>query len=182
MKLHQDNLVIRSAAHDDAPILCAWWNDGKVMAHAGYPKGLGITVQEVVRNLEAGKNHIMMLEIGGKAVGEMNYRITAEGAAEIGIKICQSDRQDKGYGTRFLKMLIKHLFDELGFQKIILDTNLQNTRAQHVYEKIGFRKTAVHIDSWQDQLGEWQSSVDYQMTKDEFLLFRVEAPESNFPS
>ena len=31
-------------------------------------------------------------------------------------------------------------------------------RAQHVYEKLGFRKTAVHYNSWKNQLGEMESS------------------------
>lgn len=171
MILIQDNLVIRSATREDAPLLCAWWNDGEVMAHAGYPNGLGVTVQEVVRNLEAANNHVLILEIDGEAVGEMNYRTAAEGTAEIGIKICKPDRQEKGFGTHFLEMLIGTLFNEHGYQKIILDTNLSNSRAQYVYEKIGFRKTAVHIDSWKDQLGNWQSSVDYQLTKKEYLEF-----------
>ena len=42
------------------------------------------------------------------------------------------------------------------------------TRAQHVYEKLGFRKTAVHYNSWKNQLGEMESSVDYELTADEF--------------
>lgn len=171
MILYQDNLVVRSAAPEDAPTLCAWWNDGKVMAHAGYPNGLGIKVEEVIRNLAAGNNHVMIMEIDGKAVGEMNYRAAGEGIAEIGIKICEPERREKGYGTRFLTMLIGYLFDGLGFQEIILDTNLKNTRAQHVYEKIGFRRTAIHTDSWKDQLGEWQSSVDYRITKEEYSQF-----------
>ena len=41
-------------------------------------------------------------------------------------------------------------------------------RAQHVYEKLGFRKTAVHYNSWKNQLGEMESSVDYELTADEF--------------
>lgn len=35
-------------------------------------------------------------------------------------------------------MLIEELFS-MGYEKIILETNLKNTRAQHVYERLGFR-------------------------------------------
>jgi RimJ/RimL family protein N-acetyltransferase len=64
-------------------------------------------------------------------------------------------------------MLINYLFTEMKVEKIILDTNLNNTRAQHVYEKIGFRKTAVRINSWKDQLGALQSSVEYELKKED---------------
>ena len=40
MKLRNDNLLIRYATKNDAAILCKWWNDGKIMAHAGFPNGI----------------------------------------------------------------------------------------------------------------------------------------------
>ena len=70
-----------------------------------------------------------------------------------------------------LSMLIASLFDDLGYRKIILDTNLNNTRAQHVYEKLGFRKLRVLENSWKNQLGEWQSSVDYEIYREDFVNF-----------
>ena len=85
----------------------------------------------------------------------------------IGIKICESDYQEKGIGRVVLSMLIEEMF-RMGANVIFLDTNLKNTRAQHVYEKLGFRKTAVHYNSWKNQLGEMESSVDYELTADEF--------------
>ena len=61
-------------------------------------------------------------------------------------------------------MLIGYLFDHEGYEKIILDTNVKNTRAQHVYEKLGFKKVRTRIDAWKDQHGELQSSIDYELT------------------
>lgn len=39
MFLQNNNITIRNATSKDASILCKWWNDGKVMAHAGTLKG-----------------------------------------------------------------------------------------------------------------------------------------------
>ena len=64
---------------------------------------------------------------------------------------------------KLLKMFIDGLFNDLGYPEIILDTNLNNLRAQHVYESLGFEKVRVNIDAWTDQLGNKQSSVDYRM-------------------
>lgn len=98
----------------------------------------------------------------------MSYSAAADRVAEIGIKICDFKEQNKGAGTRFLTMFIRYLFDVPGYHTIILDTNLKNTRAQHVYEKLGFRKIAVRTDAWTDQLGEWQSFIDYELTQAEW--------------
>ena len=54
------------------------------------------------------------------------------------------------------------------YRKIILDTNLRNERAQHVYEQLGFEKVRVRENSWKDQLGNWQSAVDYELTEEKF--------------
>lgn len=51
MIIRFENLVIRNATSNDAQILCNWWNDGKVVAHAGYPNGLGITTQDIIEDL-----------------------------------------------------------------------------------------------------------------------------------
>lgn len=168
MYMEQGNLVIRDATIADAELLCNWWNDGEIMAHAGFPKGLGITAQEVLTHLQTGQGSErkgrLILEIDGVPAGEMSYSPVSEHVAEIGIKICDFNLQNKGTGTQCLRMLIRYLFEAQGVHKIILDTNLKNTRAQHVYEKLGFRKIAVRKNAWPDQLGELQTFIDYELS------------------
>ena len=176
MRIEKANLVIRSAVTEDAQVLTDWWNNGEIMAHAGFPKGLGQTVERTLQQIgknQRGLSQLCLIEIDAFPVGETNFRI-AENSAEIGIKICNGAYQNKGYGSRLLCILIDYLFlDEAlkqvaSIDRLLLDTNLQNTRAQHVYEKIGFRKKAVNQNAWQDQLGVWQSSVDYEMLRTDY--------------
>ena len=168
MNLQHKNLTIRDAVAADAEQLTAWWNDGAVMAHAGFPLGLGTTVENVIARLGNGR---LILEENERLIGEACYRIVGEGIAEIGIKICETDCQNRGLGRVILSMLISWLFEQ-GFEKIVLDTNLTNLRAQHVYESLGFQKLRVNIDSWIDQLGNKQSAVDYELTEDSFVDYR----------
>ena len=164
MKLQFENLTIRQAVVADAKQLTAWWNDGAVMAHAGFPNGLGTTEEEVIGGLGNGR---MVIEESDRLIGECIYRNVADGVAEIGIKICETDCQNRGVGRKVLSMLIGWLFRN-GYSKIVLGTNLTNTRAQHVYESFGFRKVRTNIDSWKDQLGQLQSSVDYELVETDF--------------
>jgi RimJ/RimL family protein N-acetyltransferase/2'-5' RNA ligase len=139
------------------------------MAHAGFPKGIHTDADKLMEkiNNETDTSRRLIIEIDFDRVGEMSYRIQDD-VAEIGIKICNFSYHEKGYGTKVLKMLIEYLFKEMNVQKIILDTNLNNTRAQHVYEKIGFKKIGVRIDSWRDQLGVLRSVIDYELRREEF--------------
>ena len=165
MELQHGNILLRDATKADAKQLAEWWNDGAVMAHAGFPNGLGTTEEEVAEDIGAGA---LIIEEAGKPIGEANYRIVDDKVAEIGIKICVFDCQNRGIGKIVLSMLIHYLFDN-GFDKIVLDTNLENKRAQRVYESLGFRKVRVNIDSWTDQVGKLQSSVDYELVEKDFV-------------
>lgn len=165
MYIQYRNLTIRNAVAVDCEQLARWWNDGRVMAHAGFPNGLGTTPERIARELEEDDDvthRRLVIEYEGRAIGEMSYRRKDGGAAEIGVKICDFSMQERGLGKILLSMLIVRLF-EMGFERIVLDTNLHNTRAQHVYEQLGFRKVRVNRDSWVDQLGQSQSSVDYEL-------------------
>ncbi|WP_238322844.1 GNAT family N-acetyltransferase [Gorillibacterium massiliense] len=174
MYLQNGSLAIRPATAKDAATLACWWNDGEIMAHAGFPNGIYTTAAEVARSLKTDTdwNRRLILELEGTAIGEMNYRTVADNTAEIGIKICDVCQREKGFGTQYLSMLITYLFDQGDYRKILLDTNLRNIRAQHVYEKIGFRRVAVHMNAWTDQLGVPQSYVDYELIREWFRQLR----------
>jgi RimJ/RimL family protein N-acetyltransferase len=178
MKIEQGKLSIRNATAQDAQQLQTWWNDGAIMAHAGYPNGLGISVEKIVEQLsfDNDRKRRLIIELEGHPIGEMSYRTPVENTAEIGIKICDASQRNKGYGSIYLKMLMAYLFTDLNYGRIILDTNLENERAQHVYEKLGFTRLRINRNAWKDQSGQMQSSVDYEMTREAYLeLFREES-------
>ena len=64
-----------------------------------------------------------------------------------------------------------YVSQENGRMTVVLDTNLKNLRAQHVYERLGFKKVRVRENSWTDELGEPQSAVDYELTPKDFVDF-----------
>lgn len=176
MKLDLNQITVRTAVTEDASAITKWWNDGTVMAHAGFPNGLGESVESVEKQISYNnlKSQIGIIECDLNPVGELSYSIENH-QAEIGIKICETIKQNQGMGRIVLSMLINYLFldeeltGELSVERIVLDTNLNNTRAQHVYESLGFTKKGIRVDAWIDQLGEKQNAVDYEMTKESFL-------------
>lgn len=177
MELQYENITIRRASVVDAELLATWWNDGRVMAHAGYPNGLGTSVQKVMEQIKQESDDTVrryLILIDGTRVGEMVHRQINSLVCEIGIKICVPEMQNRGYGRKILSLFISGLFDCLGYRKIQLDTALENTRAQHVYESLGFQKLAVNRNSWVDQLGHSRSSVDYSLTPEQFHSYLEE--------
>lgn len=176
MLLKHGNLTIRNAAEEDAAQLALWWNDGRIMAHAGFPNGTGQTAQEIAASIREDTDQTrrrLMIEADGAAAGEMVYRRIDDQTAEIGIKLCDFSKQNKGIGKILLSMLIASLFQDLGYRRIILDTDLGNKRAQHVYEQLGFTKLRVRENAWRDQVGTLRSSVDYELYQKDFISYAV---------
>ena len=157
------------------------------MAHAGFPNGLGTSEEKVQKQIAADNDDTrrhLVIWYDGNRIGEMSYANLGDSleetgedtienrTADIGIKICNSTFQEKGLGKIVLSMLIRELFSR-GYTKIVLDTNLKNKRAQHVYERLGFQKVNIRMDAWIDQVGEKQSVVDYELTKEHFVDFAL---------
>jgi len=176
MLLRRENLTLRAAVPEDAELLCRWWNDGRLMIWVGYPLGLKTTPERVWRELAACVDdtfRILIMEVGGLAIGEMNYRLLDNETASIGIKVCETDWRGRGFGGSFLRLLIDCLFRDFNRQKIILATDPNNAPARRLYEKLGFKPTRFRYHSWQNQIGEWRSSVDYELCRADYSLFGV---------
>lgn len=187
------NLRVRNATPEDAMLLSAWWNDGSIMEHAGFHNGTGETPDMIANRVrkdsdmtcrrliieEEAPGHV--LRKGDRdsldtryqyiPIGEMSYQNVGHRIAEIGIKICNVSRQNKGYGHIVLSMLIIELFQRLHFSSIILDTNITNERAHHVYEALGFERVGVQERAFRDSRGNWRTSVHYKLTPENFHSF-----------
>ncbi len=140
LPLSEGILTIRQARPEDAALLCTWWNDGAVMAHAGFPRGLGTTPEAVAASLaeDDDTRRRLILEAAGRPIGEMSTRRVAEGVTEIGIKICDARCRSVGTAPVISRAAARLAVPRGGDEKGDLDTNLANTRARHVYEKLGF--------------------------------------------
>lgn len=173
MKIIYKDILIRNVVDTDATQLRAWWNDGSVMAHAGFPNGVNTNEERIKGQIKnyTNQHRVLMIEYKGKAIGEMNYEFSDDDRCEIGIKICDASYQEKGLGRVILTLFIEELF-KMGAKTIFLTTNLNNKRAQHVYEKLGFKKIRIEYDSWTNQLGEKQSIVVYELKEEELISFK----------
>ena len=183
MNIRYKSLTIRDATSADSVQLAAWWNSGRIMAHAGFPNGLKTTAEKIASDISNSTGcHRLILEQYGKPIGEASYRTVPAEADESEQQPGSSAAAAGMLGILFSLlgmcalsalvgvMLISELF-RLGYAKIVLDTNLRNKRAQHVYERLGFRRLRVNVNSWVNQLGDLQSSVDYELNRNELNCF-----------
>jgi RimJ/RimL family protein N-acetyltransferase len=81
---------------------------------------------------------------GQRVIGALSLReISRPASARLGIRL-RPDCVDCGYGTEALSAFLPHFFGTMGFHRLLLDVAATNTRAIHVYEKLGFRHCGTH--------------------------------------
>ena len=167
--LQYENLILRKTEVTDALQLVSWWNDGRVMAHAGFPNGVGVLIDDVIGMIkkDSDDRQHFMLEINDNPIGEMHYRKKEDFCAEIGIKICDTRFQNKGLGKKFLSLLIQYLFDKQHYEKIKVNVAANNKKAQHVYERLGFKKYKQPPKKYLDE----KSSIHYELTLNNFVSY-----------
>lgn len=147
--------------------------NGGMMDHAGFPDGIHTTLENVTKQIANQDNfecrHIILYN--DSPIGEMVYRTIDKDMCEIGIKICDFSMQNKGFGKIILSLFIDGLFSQYNLKKIVLDTDLNNKRAQHVYEQLGFKKICINENSWRDQKGILRSTIDYELRQNHFISY-----------
>ena len=171
--LKYKNVSLRKAQVDDALQLSSWWNDGEIMAHAGFPNGVGVSVGEIVTLIKKNSDNrcLFILDVDGTSVGEMHYRKKGSVTSEIGIKICDKTFHNKGIGKKALSLLIHHLFDEHKCETVLVDVAAKNKMAQHVYEQVGFKpmnNTGCVTKKYKNRD---TGSIKYELRNDEFVSY-----------
>lgn len=76
--------------------------------------------------------------------------------------------QDRGLGTRTLKLLLRYLIEGRGHHRVTIDPAADNARAIRVYEKAGFKPVGVMRSYERGIDGEWHDALLMDLLAEEF--------------
>ena len=89
------------------------------------------------------------------------------GSAGFGLAIGEHDLRGGGLGTEAVNVIVDFCFGQLRLERVWLVTDSVNLRAQHVYEKAGFRHEArLRRAFYQD--GVFQDDIRMALLRDEW--------------
>jgi RimJ/RimL family protein N-acetyltransferase len=147
MLLQGPRVTVRPLARADLAQMAAWRPyDDPLYADANWPhRSLGELNQWYYRCSRDPRRLLCAVINGsGQLVGSITLR-EREGrqSARLGITL-GADYVDQGFGTEALGLFLTHYFEELGFDKMVLDVVGYNRRAIRVYQKLGFATVGQH--------------------------------------
>lgn len=75
-----------------------------------------------------------------------NIEFAGDRAISLDVFICETDYLGKGLGTQMITEFLKSHFANVS--DVLIDPEVKNSRAIHVYQKIGFRIVDTFIAPW----------------------------------
>ena len=164
-------MIVRKLAESDLLLRVSWMNNEKVYSsmHFDIPVILENTLKWYHNNLGNDKRADLTFEDNGEIVafGGLTAINREVNKAELYIFV-NPIAQKGGLGTTATMLLCKYGFEELGLNKIYLETNEDNSAARRVYEKCGFVLEGTHREEYRTPDGVVLSRMYYGLLKCEF--------------
>ena len=145
--IYGDGIRLRAVERSDIPSFIKWFNDPEVTHGLAAIFPMSEANEEIwfdnmlKRPIETQPLAIeIQIENEWKIIGNIaifDFDKIAH-SAEVGIVIGEKEFWGKGYGTKALKLILKHGFGTLNLNRISLQVYGLNDRAIRVYNKVGF--------------------------------------------
>lgn len=164
-------MIVRRLNKDDLSTRVEWMNNPRIYSSMHYevPVCLEKTLLWYEKNLNNDARVDLVFEENGDllAMGGLTSINREVNKAELYIFV-NPNLQRAGIGTKATKMLCKYGFEQVGLNKIFLETNEDNYIARRVYEKCGFKLEGIHREEYKNKEGLYLGRIYMGLLKNEF--------------
>ena len=163
--LRGDRVTLRPMTHADAPALIQWGNNADfAWFQWGRKPGRwtdAAAAREWMGFFAERHGKVFTIDHEGRAIGQANYRDWQPKAksAEVGLGIGEPALWSKGLGREALRLLVRHLVDDLGAHRINLHVLAYNDRAISSYRAAGFDVEGIERDAVMTDRGFYADDV-----------------------
>ncbi|MCD6576659.1 MAG: GNAT family N-acetyltransferase [Anaerolineaceae bacterium] len=143
-----ERVRLRAMEKEDLPAFVRWFNDPEVRRNLKMVQPLSMGQEEnwyadmlkrpvdehpLCIEAKQGEDWVFIGNLGFMRVNQHDR------SAEIGISIGEKQFWNQGYGTEAMRLMIRHGFEDLNFNRIYLYVYETNPRGKRCYEKAGFK-------------------------------------------
>jgi aminoglycoside 6'-N-acetyltransferase len=171
--LRGERVVLRPATDDDLaslvavieqPGVAAWWGEGEAVR--AWRRG---DVEAARREMLDPEAPTFLVLVEGEMAGLIQYYEENEpDYRHAGMDIAlHPDWHGRGLGPDALRTLARHLLDDRGHHRLIIDPRASNERAIATYRRVGFRPVGVMRRYERGADGKWHDGLLMDMLRDE---------------
>jgi aminoglycoside 6'-N-acetyltransferase len=118
--------------------------------------------QRAAAEFVAGDGHVpFSIELDGEVIGGIQYAEEEDPEyRHAGLDIfLATAHQGASLGTETLRLLARHLIEELGHHRLVIDPAAANQRAIRAYERVGFRPVGLMREYERGADGTWHDGL-----------------------
>ncbi len=174
VEIKTDRLLLRKFNVDDAEaIFSTWTSDERVAKYTSWHAHKSIEdtrayVEYMVNKTEL-SDYNWIIESDNKIIGSINVCYSDEQLEIAGIAYALAhDYWGKGYMTEAAKAVIKFLFNDVKYRKIIAGCDSENIGSSKVMEKVGMKREAVLREHIKRKDGTVGDDFQYGILRREF--------------
>lgn len=172
-QMYKGNLVrLRALESADAGKIAAWMSDRETVINTSGSGRMPATYDNEIEQVRAGAYSTFAIErlSDGEFIGTCGFfGVDGQGAGcSVSIMIGDAENRDKGYGADAMAVLLKFLFVDKNMYRVGLKVFSYNTRAVHLYEKMGFvRELTFREQAYMG--GRYWDVYGYSMLREEYM-------------
>jgi aminoglycoside 6'-N-acetyltransferase len=164
-ELRGERVLLRPLTAEDVPAVAA------IQAQPGVATRWGEPDEADLRATAEGKDEVtaFAIELDGELVGLIQYHEEDDPMyRHAGIDLFLSEHvHGQGLGTDAVRTMVRHLIDDRGHHRLVIDPAADNHAAIRAYEKAGFRRVGVMRQYERVPGGEWHDGLLMDLLADE---------------
>jgi len=187
LRLETPRLVLRPFKPDDLDAFVAYRSDPENARYQGwtapFPMHAGVRfIDEMMRQElgEPGSWYQVAIErkADGRLIGDcaLHFLDNQPRQVEIGFTLDRA-AQRHGYGAEAVTRILRYLFDDRDYHRVIGVCDVENVRSARLLERVGMRREAHFIENFWLK-GAWTSEYHYAILQREW---RVKCSQADAP-
>lgn len=134
-------ITLRNLTKNDSQYFAKWWRDKELISLTSgnfEPLSDNDIKNQVKEMAQDTDSYHWLIQADSKIVGHINFNKLDNQKVELQIIIGEKEYWNKGIGKESVQKIIKKI-KQLKFQKVYIEVRPTNSRAIHLYKKLGFK-------------------------------------------
>lgn len=169
-KVVYDELTLRPMSYDDLEEMANWPKyKERTLLWANFPANTDELRKRWFNQQQ--KDHLQWIVIRNtqnKLIGRCSITAPLSGSSVLFGIVLHPSMLERGIGTKVTKIMMAYIFAVTAVDSVWLESHLTNTRAQRVWEKVGFTRQGVHFR--REVFGRYDQYVGYKLQRDQVDL------------
>ena len=167
------NIVLREQREEDATFFAYWFNQPAIMFQCGLTEPTDLEKERKYINeyhRSGDSVWFTITDTDGSILGETGLlrMFPAWHCTDLTIIIPDPEKQNKGYGTEAIRLMLDMAFHEYDMNRVSIGVVGLNNDALRFYQKIGFKQEGVQEQGYFYN-GEYSDFVMMRILRDEYV-------------